>query len=31
MARTIARCRNVHDFRALAKRRLPSPIFRCGG
>jgi len=27
MTSTIARCRNVHDFRALAKRRLPSPIF----
>jgi len=27
MTSAIARCRNVHDFRALAKRRLPSPIF----
>jgi len=27
MSSAIARCRNVHDFRALAKRRLPSPIF----
>jgi len=24
---SIAHCRNVQDFRALAKRRLPSPIF----
>jgi len=27
MTSAIARCSNVHDFRALAKRRLPSPIF----
>jgi len=27
MTSATARCRNVHDFRALAKRRLPSPIF----
>jgi len=27
MTSAIARCRNVPDFRALAKRRLPSPIF----
>jgi len=27
MAFAIDRCRNVQDFRALAKRRLPSPIF----
>jgi len=27
MPSAIDRCRNVHDFRALAKRRLPSPIF----
>ncbi|CVI24989.1 L-lactate dehydrogenase (Cytochrome) [Agrobacterium fabacearum CFBP 5771] len=27
MSRAIARCRNVDDFRLLAKRRLPAPIF----
>lgn len=27
VSRAISRCRNVEDFRLLAKRRLPSPIF----
>lgn len=27
MSKAISRCRNVEDFRLLAKRRLPAPIF----
>ena len=27
MPRTLAKCSNVEDLRALARRRLPGPIF----